>query len=315
MSIISIIIPVYNAEKTLDRCLQSILAQEISDIEIICVDNNSTDSSLAIIKKFNRVKPFHCKVQGVSNARNTGLSVAQGKYIFFLDSDDFLCPNALQKLYNCAIKNDADMVSCNYYTDNRVWSNSSDDVIASNSDIPNLFNIMMTTYIMYNPTKLYKREFLQHHNILFDPSLSLGEDLIFNLSVFNNATCICYISEPLYNYTVSSHGLTNKYRKDFINIKLVLADCIKDYLKKNNLPLDNYFIVLFNDVFAMFVNAKKGRIESYNNIFKLPQVIELLSSKVFKNLPLFKKIVFILMKLKMVLPLRLIVTLLTFNNR
>ena len=111
---ISVIIPVYNAEKYLRECLDSVIGQALQDIEIICVDDGSTDSSLSVLQKYaakdTRLKIVVQANQGAAAARNVGMAVAQGEYLAFLDADDLYCPEALQTAYACATKSNADMV-------------------------------------------------------------------------------------------------------------------------------------------------------------------------------------------------------------
>ena len=113
---VSVIIPVYNSEQYLIKCLETIINQTLKDIEIICVDDGSTDSSLQILQDFsnidNRIKIIKQQHEGTGVARNKGLSVTKGKYLSFLDSDDFFELNILEDLYNCAEKNNTDSVVC-----------------------------------------------------------------------------------------------------------------------------------------------------------------------------------------------------------
>ena len=126
MSIVSVIVPIYNAENYLHECVDSILAQTIHDIEVILVDDGSTDESENICDAYclkdNRVRVFHKTNGGISSARNLGLKYAQGEYISFIDSDDWIDINALEDMYNLAKKENSDIVICDmidhYITDN-----------------------------------------------------------------------------------------------------------------------------------------------------------------------------------------------------
>ena len=114
--LISVIVPVYNTEKYLDRCIQSILSQTYSNIEILLIDDGSTDSSGAICDKYaeqdSRVRVFHKANGGVSSARNMGLDKAKGTWFTFVDSDDWIDMDMYEQMYNAAIQNKVDMVCC-----------------------------------------------------------------------------------------------------------------------------------------------------------------------------------------------------------
>ena len=117
--IISIIVPVYNTGKYLEKCLESIISQSLTNFEVICIDDGSTDNSYDILttykEKYNNFKIIYQENQGVAIARNNGLKYANGDYIIFIDSDDFITNDYLEKLYNESIITNADVVICNFY--------------------------------------------------------------------------------------------------------------------------------------------------------------------------------------------------------
>ena len=119
MSKVSIIVPVYNVEKYLKRCIDSLINQTLKDIEIIVVDDGSTDNSGQIIKKYqeknSNIKYYKKENGGLSDARNYGMKYAQSEYIAFLDSDDFVDKTMYEKMYNKAIEDNADYVECDFY--------------------------------------------------------------------------------------------------------------------------------------------------------------------------------------------------------
>ena len=107
---VSVIVPIYNTEKYVVECLESIVNQTLKEIEIICIDDGSTDNSIEIVKCYSNIKIIHQKHSGLSIARNTGMQNANGEYIYFCDSDDVLEANALEELYNYSKKNNLDML-------------------------------------------------------------------------------------------------------------------------------------------------------------------------------------------------------------
>ena len=110
---VSVIVPVYNTQDYLNECIDSVLNQSLADFELICIDDGSTDASLEILKDYekkdNRIQVFSQKNSGLAASRNAGLNVAQGEYVLFLDSDDYLKSDTLEKLYNQAIENNLDL--------------------------------------------------------------------------------------------------------------------------------------------------------------------------------------------------------------
>ena len=193
---VSVIIPVYNVEPYLKECLNSIVNQTLKDIEIICVNDGSTDDSLNIIKRYqnidSRIKLINQKNSGLSMSRNNGVKVATGDYILFVDSDDWIDLNTAKELYEVAHKDDLDLLifqvinydeeqdklfETNYYR-NLWFPYSFDDVIFSNEDVSNhIFSLACTAV-----SKLYKRSLINDFNICFTPGLYF-EDNPFHCEV------------------------------------------------------------------------------------------------------------------------------------
>lgn len=140
---ISVIIPSYNAEKTIKKCIDSIINQNFPDVEIICVDDNSNDNTISILKEYQQKYNIIIKNstgKGAGRSRNIGMDCASGEYLYFLDSDDFLAENALNTMYSNIVKNDADILIFNYYQNN-VSNNVIKNIYVSNNNISNnLFN-------------------------------------------------------------------------------------------------------------------------------------------------------------------------------
>lgn len=216
-NIVSIIVPIYNAENFLDQCLESLITQTYKNLEIILIDDGSTDLSLDICKKFvlldKRVCLYSQKNQGVSAARNWGLSKASGRYIAFIDSDDYIDKNMIKHLVNLALENDADIVACGYYTFNNK------EVIEKCTPLPEIEilsaqeaaidSFSKTKYSCFLCNKLFKRSVLfSEHNalILLDTDIFYSEDRLYLLQVLNNVSKFVYDSQPLYYYRENSAG-------------------------------------------------------------------------------------------------------------
>ncbi len=249
---VSVIVPVYNAEKYLKKCLQSLVEQTLSDIEIICINDGSTDNSLSIIEQFaksdSRIKIITTQNRGQSLARNKGLEIAKGEYTGFLDSDDYADTTMFEKLYTAAKQNDSDVVMCGVYILNeKTGAITSNDpyfglkIFEEQKDMGVFFNgvfsyeqcrdfLFRICVVPWN--KLIKTDFLKKNSIKFAEGLSF-EDNIFSLELLLNAGRISLVNEPLPYYRFGSvHSLTygiNDYSKlDLFNVfnkmEVVLRD-------------------------------------------------------------------------------------------
>ena len=238
---ISVIIPVYNEEDYLNECLDSIVNQSLEDIEIICVDDGSTDNSLNILKSYesdNRIKIIPKENSGLGASRNVALDIAQGEYIVFMDSDDYLNLNALEALYDLAESKSLDCIIykiANFnnrtrkefhtdYFDMRFLSDLVGDKVFDWSHVKDcLFQISVTS-----PSKLFKRQTIE--NIRFPEGL-LFEDTLFFIKVLFNAQRMYFLDEYLYYRRIHSDSITNSYYAEFSDC-ITIYDMIYDYLKE-----------------------------------------------------------------------------------
>ena len=213
---ISVITPVYNVEKFLNKCVDSILAQTFSDFELFIVDDGSPDSCGKIAdeyaKKDSRVRVIHKENGGAPSARNAGILQAKGEYFYFPDSDDWLEPNYLEELYNCAVKTGAKLVisgfSMEYYENNKFQTYKVEptekyfetkELLRSN--LHNYFDNMMMA-VPWN--KLYKAEYIRENRILF-PNLK-WDDLHFNMDVIKDIDSVAICSSSGYHFFRSRQG-------------------------------------------------------------------------------------------------------------
>lgn len=215
---ISIIIPVYNAEKYIASALESCQKQTIHDIEIICVNDGSTDNSLSIIEQYagndNRIKVYCHKNQGAAASRNYALDIAKGEYIAFLDADDFIEDvDALAKMYDSCSKNNANV--CMGRISILEYGKRNEESLI-NSYVNKNAVLAFTDYQFdfYFPTYLYKRAFLDENNFRF-PVLRLYEDPPFLLKVLYEAKMI--YTCPVDYYCYRWNGRKNKYSKECVN--------------------------------------------------------------------------------------------------
>ncbi|AIY84469.1 glycosyltransferase family 2 protein [Clostridium baratii] len=237
---ISIIVPVYNAERTVERCIKSLINQTYKDLEILLIDDGSKDKSLEICNKYkeidNRINVISKKNSGVSSTRNLGIKKSTGKYIQFVDSDDYIdntmCERLISKIENskcdfliCGYKNVDDMGNFNgdIYYDDRTFKTL--------KDMNGHFEKMYSKNLINTPwNKLYIKEFIIDG---FDEDISLGEDLLFNLKYMSNIqNGISVINDCLYYYVdVNKGSLTSRFRNDRIEIGKILKKNTHDFCK------------------------------------------------------------------------------------
>lgn len=247
---ISIIVPMYNCEKNINECINSILEQTYLNFEILLINDGSNDKTLEICKKFKlkdcRIKIFSQTNSGPSSARNYGIEKSNGKYIMFIDSDDVLDKYMLEKMLHRIEKDKTDLIISNYY----YWyeNNRKNNVIFDNKDSvyyqKDMFlKISELSYTeRFNPlwNKLYKYEIIKKYNIKFDNDLRCGEDLKFNIDYLEKCLSFSTISEFLYYYRISdSYSLSKEMDLDKWKKEKYLIDYYINLFKKENLYEDN----------------------------------------------------------------------------
>lgn len=244
---VSVIVPVYNVEPYLSACLVSCMQQTLKDIEIICVNDGSTDHSLEILKEFQkadrRIRIIDKENGGLSSARNAGIQAARGEWLVFLDSDDLLSENACERIWREGLEAPTDIVvfgarAFPWYPAPGPW-------------LSNNLNVQTRRFRGFKPEILFKtngsipfvwrqsfrREFLLEHDLLFDEEVRFGEDTVFQLEAFPHATDFAYISDPLYHYRWCRPGsLMSEINKNFdvkIEKHLFMIEHICRYWEKN----------------------------------------------------------------------------------
>ena len=209
---VSIIVPVYNTGDFLEECLDSLVSQTLSNIEILCIDDGSSDHSPAILDAYAsrdaRVKVVHQANSGVSTSRNKGLDMASGEYVLFVDSDDYIETYSCERLVAVADKDQADIVVFGGLTFPTVgWcdeSMSTRRITYKNDSIKALFFECGSYPLMCN--KLYRRSLIESGNLRFDSGLSIGEDHAFQFMAFPLASVVSYSPDMLYHYRCEREG-------------------------------------------------------------------------------------------------------------
>lgn len=279
---ISIIVPVYNTEKYLKKCIQSILNQTFSDFELILVDDGSTDESGGMCDHFalidSRIIVVHKQNSGVSSARNTGIKISKGKYIMFCDSDDSVEPQWCELFYIAIEK-----YPKNYIVSN-IWLCSKEHKVKkSNMQFDNLsdlsyFDIFKMGLSGYSVNKIFDKNTVIQNNIFFDEKLNLGEDAIFNIDYFKMCEKITYIKTPTYFYQNNQNSLMHAHHNNILELYLPLFYKRTPLIKEENLSefCDIYlylFINMFDDIFKE---------HNKSLLFKLQYNQRMLNSKEFR---------------------------------
>lgn len=214
---ISFIIPVFNCEKYLEECILSILSSSSDEFEIVVINDGSTDGTAEICNNFSerdsRVMVYHINNSGVSAARNFGLNVAKGDYIWFVDSDDVINPEILTKVLPIIDgPNSFDLLSFGYVTfDRKIESHLSKTKVSSRTCYERSQDYLSSENITFSIWRnLFKREIIQTHNILFIPQLKYGEDILFSLEFFKFLNTVCILSEYGYFYRLHETSAMKK---------------------------------------------------------------------------------------------------------
>lgn len=285
--LISVIIPVYNVEQYLERCINSILNQSYNKLEIILVNDGSTDNSKDICLKYknidNRIKIINQNNGGLSKARNTGINYSVGKYICFIDSDDFIHKDMINILYNNLIKTKSDISMCSF---EKVYEEKKDLKVASNyieyynpKFYDNLFNnLKIETIISCN--KLYKKSLF---NGLLYRENKFHEDEFIIHHILKKANKIVYDKNKLYYYYQRENSITNNYSIKNLDVIEALEDRI-DFFKELNL---NKYYDLTLKVYANTLMYHYGVI---NNNIKNYKIIKINLRSKFNNV--YKKVIF-----------------------
>lgn len=282
---ISIIVPFYNAEKFLDRCIQSFLCQTYNDWELLLVNDGSSDNSPSVIKPYlekdHRINLISQKNAGVSSARNKGLSLAKGEFICFCDVDDFYEPYALELMMN-HFSNSIDIVKCDFVRDiqgKRIRNLSTFKGLYSKNQI---LRDVLPEYIAPISLKeegefcsiwgcIIRATLLKNKSFI---AIEIMEDKVFWLETLLAAQSIFYLATPLYVYNWSPFSAMNSYHKNYIQNVIEVCCAIKKILKGNKLYNDcknrvcNLHIILFRAIIYNELISRNSIIKSVYEIRK-----------------------------------------------
>lgn len=244
---VSIIVPIYNASRFLERCVDSLINQTIEDIEIILVDDGSVDSSLSICQEKaavdKRITVVSQKNRGVSVARNKGIAVSQGEFLILLDSDDWLDINTVRLLLEEQKKHDVDCVIFGFnQTCGTIWAPKENKIYNTLDELKTDFSYWLNTELLSSSVnKLYRRTLIKEY---YPEDMSFGEDLLFCLNYLERCNRVSFITNPLYQHEVfNSSSLTHTFNlKRFNDIERIQRRILSFSDDKKDLSLYRKYI-------------------------------------------------------------------------
>lgn len=256
---VSVIVPVYNVEKYLDRCIESLLKQSLKEIEIILIDDGSPDKCPMMCDKYAKmyenIVVIHKQNAGLGMARNSGMEIARGEYIAFVDSDDYVDEDMCYKLYNVAKNNKAEIVIAgSYYSESdckktQITSDTNEEMVFTGEDT-RLLALYMTGSLPDNPLDveyamcvwkgIYSKQLIEQYNIHFVSERELiSEDLIFHYDILQYAQKVTIVPGCFYHYCLNNESLTKVYNKERFCKNIQLYDYVTKLLKKRGYPKDS----------------------------------------------------------------------------
>lgn len=324
---VSIIVPVYNVEKYIERCLKSLVNQTMQEIEILIINDGTKDNSMDVCNKYakldDRIKIYNKENEGLGLTRNYGIKRALGEYVCFVDSDDYVDVDMCQKLYNEAKKNDADIVYGGIFYDNNnnkivkkpcvnnvtMWKGKEKvkelllDFIATKPKEKN--DTIMEVSVW---KALFKRKILVENNILFVSERQfISEDVIFDIDYFLHCKCIVAIPDCIYYYCLNENSLSKSFRSDrFKKVKILYEEIcrkLSEHYDEDDVQLrtDRFLIARARSNAKKIVKHRKiiGNIktnEALNEIINDEDLIKVLNRYPIRILPLKYSLVASLMK-------------------
>lgn len=297
MALLSVIVPIYNKEKYLRRSIKSLIGQTLEDIEIILVNDGSTDKSLSICKKYaeedSRITIINQENYGVSKARNIGIQCAKSEYIAFMDADDDIDVNMYETLYSDITKSNADLVLCNYK--DVKGKNEIDLMLPYDSGIYEKEDAIELLLEMIGPQYfsktmilgsacrgIYKKSILVENDIFFPTNISFMEDLIFNINYLLNIKNFYINSLCLYYYYENPNSAVTAYKPDIEIKENQVFNTIVNILKANNL-YNNSLSRLATRRTRMIMNIIRNEMKRENSISyfeKLKNIKNLLNNPI-----------------------------------
>jgi glycosyltransferase involved in cell wall biosynthesis len=294
MPIISIVIPIYNQEKYLRKCLDSIVAQTFRDFEVILVDDGSTDASAEICKEYaqrdNRFAYFHKENGGVSAARQFGHDHVRGEYSIHCDPDDWVEPDWLEALHTEAVHTNADITICDFYREYKDRSQIIRQQVEASD--PKAVRRAMFGHIHGSCwNKLIKTACYKRNNVNFPKDINYLEDLSFIVRLLNFCSVVSYVNKPLYHYFMNPQSITHSYTKggiaNFIRVSAHVRALIDDEVILKNYDDNQAYSMLWyawncsdmsSSEFKQFSKAYRWRLLSVKVVNKKRKLFLVMAS-------------------------------------
>ena len=275
MEKVSVLVPIYNAEKYIGRCIESILNQTYKELEIVLIEDGSKDNSLNIIKEYGkkdkRIKIIPIENNGVADARNKAVENATGEYLTFVDSDDYIEKDYIETLYNNLQKYKADIAVCNCTniieeTNKQSYKSFGITEVKQYNNLEAVESLFYYNYFRHSPCgKLYKKKVWD--NIRF-PLGKNYEDLAILYKLFLNSEKVIYIPEQKYNYVIRQGSIVhNEIRKSDVEAIIEYSQDILDDITKNYpklIPAAEYLVAYLS--LTLWRKIPKGKYKEYNNV-------------------------------------------------
>lgn len=294
--LISVIVPIYNVEKYLEKCINSIIEQSYSNIEILLIDDGSKDNSLNICKEFaksdKRIKVISQKNSGVSVARNKGIEESKGDWIVFVDSDDYLENNMIETLYKRIIETDYDFVITppifefdkvsqrgKIFENEILFNNENKEKLKLNIICRQFNNKFYGDIGAGGPWgKIYRKEFIEKNNLRFKVGLKRMQDVLFNLYAAHASNKVYYSEDYLYHYRINESSVCLKYNPKIFDVFEEVLDELLSFIKNNKKP-DYYYqalylktVLLYIEGMRIFVLHKDNKVSLYTKIKQMKKI-------------------------------------------
>lgn len=295
---ISVIVPVFAAEKNLGRCIDSLINQTFKDFELILIDDGSPDKSGEICenyeKKDKRINVIRQANSGAAAARNNGIRAAKGEYIGFVDSDDYTSDNYLESLFTVVQNSNPDIAVCNYFQYSagtepvKMCHGFDEGTVFGKRDIENiLYHNIFTNkntagyFSLWN--KLFRRSFITGNGIKMDSNMSFGEDMLFIMECLKHCESIAFTENAGYFYEMTAGGLFSKYRRSFIDditkcyTSLIAQTSPENCKSEDLIPLSYKYWNYINRQIADIVKYEKHKFFEIRRVFGNKTVREIFS--------------------------------------
>lgn len=327
---ISVIVPVYNVEKYLVRCVESLLKQTLKEIEIILVDDGSPDRCPVMCdsyeKKYDNVVTIHKKNAGLGMARNSGLEIAKGEYVAFVDSDDYVEKEMYEVLYNIAKEKKADVVisggfiSEGAYRTVKVNKETENELIYEGEEVK-LLALKMTgslpehqfdfEHAMSACKGIYKNELIVSNGVCFHSERELiSEDLLFHYDIVQYAKKAIVIPKCFYHYCLNNESLTKKYYKDRFQRNVSFYKYIVELLEERRFTNDSNLYaqrllianarVVISQIIKYYKKMRNNMFDEILDVCNNDVLVQILNNYPIDRLPIKQKIFTYMMKMKMI---------------